>query len=461
MDIARIHLLWHEQFGAGRQLAREVFNWFRLPNGAGIPVSYRCERLDGKLVPLPLERAQANLIVILVEEHMVTDPEWRNFLTKLAEKSQALPQRVLLYVVALHPTAYNLPRELRALNFLSPLPSAGGRGAQLGDVSTPVLAARLLKQLTEAFARVFVRRDWTRHALPVAEAEPPKVRIFLSHAKADGGEEARQLRDYIYSETQLSAFFDENDIGFGNRFGRVLEETLESEAAALIAIEGDAYASRPWCRREVRLFREPRNLALERFRQAIARARRGLPTRWPRPTRSDLWIVQPVLVINTMSGKRDEPTTAIAELGNSPMLRWQEEKKYLYINALLRETILRSFSQRVAESLPRKPGRLIINWAPDPLSIHQLLRNNANLADDFADLIEVASGAGAPFATTFQSRSRLAPALRGRLQLARLIGAQQEGELAYPDGALSGVELDYLRDCFPHLHFLSYGEVQT
>ena len=43
--------------------------------------------------------------------------------------------------------------------------------------------------------------------------------MFLSHAKRDGTGPARRLRDYIYSQTQLTAFFDENDIAYGSVFG--------------------------------------------------------------------------------------------------------------------------------------------------------------------------------------------------------------------------------------------------
>jgi hypothetical protein len=43
----------------------------------------------------------------------------------------------------------------------------------------------------------------------LAPGDPlPKVNVFLSHAKQDGTVSARRLRDYIYSQTQLAAFFD-------------------------------------------------------------------------------------------------------------------------------------------------------------------------------------------------------------------------------------------------------------
>jgi hypothetical protein len=52
---------------------------------------------------------------------------------------------------------------------------------------------------------------------------------------------------YIYSRTQLAAFYDENNIPYGDSFAEVLEGSLQSgETAALIAVVSDAHASRPW-----------------------------------------------------------------------------------------------------------------------------------------------------------------------------------------------------------------------
>ena len=162
-----------------------------------------------------------------------------------------------------------------------------------------------------------------------AEVEPPKVRIFLSHAKADGAEEARGLRDYIYQQTQLSAFFDENDIALGGQFADVLDSTIRTGTAALIAVQSDVYAHRPWCRREIQLFREPRTL-WNAWHGGPVRARRG-----PAPVQetidgesarraemrkqAGIWVLDPLIVVEAMKGK--SIGRSIPELGNAPAIR--------------------------------------------------------------------------------------------------------------------------------------------
>ncbi|MFN7611667.1 MAG: toll/interleukin-1 receptor domain-containing protein, partial [bacterium] len=112
----------------------------------------------------------------------------------------------------------------------------------------------LLKQLTEALYAHFMA-DLDQASEPGAT----KISVFLSHAKTDGTTPARGLRDYIYSQTQLAAFYDENDIAFGALFAKTLDDKLESSrTAAMIVVRSAAYFERPWCRRELAMFRRPR-----------------------------------------------------------------------------------------------------------------------------------------------------------------------------------------------------------
>ena len=112
-----------------------------------------------------------------------------------------------------------------------------------------------------------------------------------------------------------------------------------------------------------------------------------------------------------MKGK--EISRSIPELGNSPAIRWQDGDEHRYINALLRETILRSYHRQAALRLLQVPGRAIVNWAPDPLSIYEVFRQFSPLH-----------------------------------------------EIVYPDGGLSGMDLDALQELFPKLNFRTFSEAQ-
>ncbi|MEI8345296.1 MAG: carbamoyltransferase HypF, partial [Candidatus Omnitrophota bacterium] len=58
----------------------------------------------------------------------------------------------------------------------------------------------------------------TKSSYPWNDGRTAKIKIFLSHAKSDGTTPARRIRDYIYSQTQLAAFYDENNIPLGSAF---------------------------------------------------------------------------------------------------------------------------------------------------------------------------------------------------------------------------------------------------
>jgi len=81
---------------------------------------------------------------------------------------------------------------------------------------------------------------------------------FPDHAKQDGTTPAQRIRDYIYSQTQLAAFYDENDIAYGRQVRR--EDQCEPDSpdtAAMVVCGLERYAFRPWCRREVVPVRKP------------------------------------------------------------------------------------------------------------------------------------------------------------------------------------------------------------
>lgn len=209
--------------------------------------------------------------------------------------------------VALDATAFNVPSPLRELNFLRP----SGPLEHPSPNEIEAIARSLLKQLTEALCRFMLAgRQATQNETVAGNDEAdalPKLKIFLSHAKADGVAPARRLRDYIYSQTQLAAFYDENDLAYGSVFARVLQNDLNArETAAMIAVRSARYAGRPWCRRELSLFRRPRRDPLP-----------GLA--------ANRWRLHPTLVVEALEGARQ---TAGGQEQNQPgggRKKWEAE----------------------------------------------------------------------------------------------------------------------------------------
>lgn len=346
--VPEVYILWHPRCAFGEKAARAIYDWLRPGNGVGPQVFYRSLPRyggppDGRPLELTVEARRAgrsveetanlHIVLPLIDENMVADPTWRHWLTTLEEHD--IPRQIV--PVALDASAFNAPSPVRERNFLRPV----------GDGDEDRIRA-LLKQLTEALCTMLLGSSR-------AGADPKlgsKIKIFLSHAKVDGAGPARRIRDHIYSQTQIAAFYDENDIPFGSAFAKVLEQDLASRrTVALIAVRSAQYAHRPWCRRELSLFRTPVEVEKE----------------------SNRWRLNPVVVVDAIADGASTP--GIPELGNAPILRWDaghalEEQ---IVTMLLRDALLaelhRSFGCRLASG----PHDAIINWLPDPISILPIL----------------------------------------------------------------------------------------
>jgi hypothetical protein len=366
--IPEIYVLWHPKCRLGEPLAKCVLEWLRPGNGFGPDVFYRslpAPAVAGtkNVLPLPLanerrmwgtDRATPSssfkaglnnlqIVLALVDENMVIDRAWQHWLTTLLPKPGDWPPRIIM-PVALDPTAYNLPSGLRELNFLRPTGLPLPDQWQVDSPAFQIVARSLLKQVTEALCRQVLPRPEA-----VVGEGVPKVNVFLSHAKADGVKPARRLRDYIYSQTQLTAFFDENDIAFGAMFGGVIENSLDAgETAALVAVRTTRYFSRPWCRREFSRFRRPR----------------------PDKNAARCWSLFPALVVEAIDGR--ELSYGIPEMGNCPIIRWNESDETLeelVVTTLIRDALLACVHSAIAQTIQPDEGAVAINWLPDPTTL--------------------------------------------------------------------------------------------
>lgn len=430
--IPDVYVLWHPACGLGEGFARQIHAWLRPGSGLGPSVFYRCVSApgfepDGLPMALPgesrapglddaargrLSHANEQVVILLIDAHMVADVAWRYWLGELAaiRTDGALPRTFI--PVALDSTAYNVPRPIRDLNFLRPagLPVDEAATGEPRETALSKVVRSLLKQLTEALCRHLLGT-----ALPIlpgavpkqapvvvgtaTDSIAPKVALFLSHAKADGAAPARRIRDYIYGQTQLTAFYDENDIPFGSTFSRVLDANIQSsQTAALIAVRSALYASRPWCRRELSLFRRPRREPDSAL----------LPERWR---------LQPMVVVDALApGAR---TVGIPETGNATLIRWSDDAPDLeeqIVTTVLRDAMLAEFHSALGRSLVSTPDSLVLNWLPDPTTLLHI------------------------------------PAVREGARAVTVV---------YPGRGLSGLELDTLDEYFPSVTFRSFDQATS
>jgi hypothetical protein len=415
--IPEVFVLWHPRCRLGETLARRILAWLRPRNGLGPEVFYRSLPAPGAVangLPPPLTReakrpsrtptktreevTNLQIIVPLIDENMVADATWRYWLEQLATSSSSAAQSSIM-PVALDATAYNVTPALRDLNYLRPAGLPLPAGEDVRGLSTEIVVRSLLKQITEAMCRLILPRSEPNQSGSRRSAanEPlPKVNIFLSHAKVDGTVPARRLRDYIYGQTQLAAFYDENDIAFGSAFARVIGDGLSSQdTAALIAIRSAQYANRPWCRRELSVFRRPRKDMVP-------------------PGQAERWSLYPTLMVEVMEG--GQFSFGVPEFGNSSVIRWTDDDRNLeelIVTTVIRDAMLAAFHSAMAASIPSSSTQIVIGWLPDPTTLLHI------------------------------------PSIR----------AGEERDVLYPGRGLSGLELDILSDYFPKLTFRSFEEV--
>lgn len=431
----RIYILWHpgldqrEEFKGrdlkkltplelathlrGLSLARRLYYWFRLENMEGIPVYFRSTPENASLgetpPPIPEDPGVRNYIIPLVDATMVASPDWRAYVAHYAAKSSRQPDAAplkrnspatfRLLPVAVEPVAYNMPESMRKLNFLRHITPAGMVPED----------AELIARITEVLCRDM--RAWCHPSDKSLEkpankrkaaAVPEKIKIFLSHAKADDTEEAITLKQYIQRETQCEAFFDETDIASGYDYTTILDTAVTRESAGLIVIQGDNYADRPWCRKEIRDFLRPV--------EDSCGAGKGRQ-----------YFVAPAVVVQTMKGKQIART--IPELGYSPCVRWQDAQSARFvITTLLREILFGLFYRRLAAKYAAlQPGsrKVFLNRSPDPVMIARIMATP-----------EMKSLAASPQPVSF----------------------------IHPGYGLSNMEKDGLKASFPRYYFRSFNE---
>ncbi|HEY7766809.1 TIR domain-containing protein [Longimicrobium sp.] len=319
-----VHVLWTGEDAGADSLANGVYRYLArdprrpLERGLGIPVRLWKDPVAEAVPALDLDSMSRAAVVPLVGAKMVLDAS--DALAALRERIEGSGGRHRLYPVALTPAAFRGP--LAASNFI--------RLQSIGE-------ATRLQPLVDALAHALYQ------LLADEGSGPPRLRLFLSHAKHDGREIAEALRDHLRAETQLDSFFDTNDITYGSAFAEEIERG--AEGAALVAIQTDAYASREWCRREV----------------LIAKA-----------------AGRPVIVINAV---RMGELRSFPYLGNVPTIRWSPgdavaERCASVVSLALRESLrVVHFTREVAAREIVREGDAVTAYPPELLTLAAWRRN--------------------------------------------------------------------------------------
>ena len=256
----RVHVLFHPDSGAGRALAKHLYDVLSGPGhdwGIRIPVRFT-PRTDPGAGPPPFEpEADHALVVALMDARMsrrASDDErreaaaWGRHLADLVERfSPDCPGPHSFLPVALDDGAFKLSDAFRERSFVRL------DRAELSALSpcrhlTLHVAIRALRLLKEE--RASDRHDANR--LPSTTVE-----LFLSHASRDrqpqehGGPvgPVAALRDAA-SALSIQPWVDAAAIPAGGRFPDEIDSGI-LRSSALVSVLTDGYSAREWCRREL------------------------------------------------------------------------------------------------------------------------------------------------------------------------------------------------------------------
>lgn len=255
-DITRpflaLYIVWHPDFTDGAVIAEKLREHYRrnlyenISGGTGLSVLFRSQPTPEKTTPIPisLDEAQTTAIIVLADEHLVSNADWLQYVNELANQTEAAGLASRLFPVSITATV------------LAPLGvSEQALRWDSWSGTSSALQQRLTTELTYEFCRML--RHYLEHLKRPTEEEEAlqaylkKVQIFLSHSKHDdhGVAIAYNIRNQLYAGHGLAGFFDVHDIPAGLRFNKVLLQQVR--VSAMVAIHTDSYSSREWCRREI------------------------------------------------------------------------------------------------------------------------------------------------------------------------------------------------------------------
>jgi TIR domain len=298
VPVLAVYVVWHPDCQQGEEYKDAIFATLctdpdvPASRGPGVPVRFRTSlSAEETAVPVCFGRAGHTVVFVLADDALVASPAWYEYADELA--GEAGPGDAVIPVAITAPA--NLP------------PGLGARQAiRLNGTSAAEREARLLSDVVHDICQVL-------------DPGMEKVRVFLSHAKADGLRITTAIRRYL-DEVRLDDFFDTADIPDGTRFAEFLTAQAGS-LPALLAVQTDSYASREWCRLEV-----------------LEAKRRGVP----------------IVVLSALQNREGR---SFPYLGNVPVVRWRGKGSLpVAVGALLGEVLRDRYFPKRAEGIRMHHG---------------------------------------------------------------------------------------------------------
>jgi hypothetical protein len=262
MDALRLYVLWSPsaQAGAapGARLARafgerlDAVGMVRDGIGFRIPVRQRSvpwQHASDPVTPrkINLADSRTNIIVAVYDDVMSARPAWTQYLNDIQSAAAQRGGRDLLIMLLMtsDKVAPNAWADIQAIR--TPAPVADPPNAE------PDWPAWLRRVMLNILGRAIDQ------GVATADGSPKKIRVFLSHAKADGEDAALLIEGFrrVKPDERINCidmFFDSSDTLAGARYDDQFRNAIEQ--GVFLALVTDAYHTRRWCQWELLLAKE-------------------------------------------------------------------------------------------------------------------------------------------------------------------------------------------------------------
>jgi len=237
-----VHIIWHSEYETGLDFAEFLYNRLTrnvgdsLSRGIGIPIYFHTHKNSS----IDFNDSKRNILIIFINSSSLKDESWNGFINDL-NKSTNLDSNSLLIPVAISKQSYKVKGEISKRNFI-----------RLFDKKEIEEKKRLLIQrISNEMCRFLYGANRISDIPKTKKSKSLPVKLFISHTKIDGMKIAKQINNYILSETPLKTFFDANDIRTGEYFRDEIIDNIKSDDSVMLVIQSDKYSSREWCRTEV------------------------------------------------------------------------------------------------------------------------------------------------------------------------------------------------------------------
>lgn len=324
MPFIEIEVAYHPESELCRTLAQEIHSHYCRKIGSsvdfssiGIPVYYITDPNDlNDSQALDADPDVRKYVILLVDETMYGDKKWRSVLRGISNGKEP---RVS------NPFYLPLIFSERALRLFS--------SVQVKSIAITQDERELISKSLLAISNNLVRNVF--HG-----SESPGV--FISYARKDGQEIAKDIKQYLSSEGSLDSFVDVIDLDLGCYFEEEIDKSIKG--SLLLAVLTDVYSGREWCIKELL---------------------------------SAKLCGSPIVIVDAVKEKVNRLSPSI---GNAPMLRWgnDESAKDRILEEICYELLRHKYQVNLLEevkshlSMDVEADIRIAPFPPEPLIVHQL-----------------------------------------------------------------------------------------